>query len=97
MKLKKIIRNSLKALLILFVAVFAYFVYLAIWTYRFNADQKKIVENIGADFCQTSQIIRDPNGYFGIAATINGQHTDTLLFDTQASTEILEAETDADI
>ena len=85
MKLRKIIRNLLKALLILFVAVFAYFVYLAIWTYRFNADQKKIVENIDAGFCQTSQIIRDPNGYLGIAATINGQHTDTLLFDTQAS------------
>ena len=93
MKLKKIIRNSLKALLILFVAVFAYFVYLAIWTYRFNADQKKIVENIGADFCQTSQIIRDPNGYFGVTATINGQHTDTLLFDTQASTSLAKQET----
>ena len=93
MKLKKIIRNSLKALLILFVAVFAYFVYLAIWTYRFNADQKKIVENMDADFCQTSQIIRDPNGYFGIAATINGQHTDTLLFDTQASTSLAKQET----
>ena len=88
MKLRKIIRNLLKALLILFVAVFAYFVYLAIWTYRFNADQKKIVENIDAGFCQTSQIIRDPNGYLGIAATINGQHTDTLLFDTQASTSL---------
>ena len=54
MKFKKIIRNSLKALLILFVAVFAYFVYLAIWTYRFNADQEKIIENIDADFYQTS-------------------------------------------
>lgn len=93
MKLKKIIHNSLKALLILFVAVFAYFVYLAIWTYRFNADQKKIVENIDAGFCQTSQIIRDPNGYLGIAATINGQHTDTLLFDTQASTSLAKQET----
>lgn len=93
MKLKKIICNSLKALLILFVAVFAYFVYLAIWTYRFNADQKEVVENIDADFCQTSQIIRDPNGYFGIAATINGQHTDTLLFDTQASTSLAKQET----
>ena len=93
MKLKKIIRNSLKALLILFVAVFAYFVYLAIWTYRFNADQKEIVENIGADFCQTSQIIRDPNGYFGVTAIINGQHTDTFLFDTQASTSLAKQET----
>ena len=93
MKLKKIIRNSLKALLILFVAVFAYFVYLAVWTYRFNADQRKIVENMDADFCQTSRIIRDPNGYFGVAATINGQHTDTLLFDTQASTSLAKQET----
>ena len=82
MKLKKIIRNSLKALLILFVAVFAYFVYLAVWTYRFNADQRKIVENMDADFCQTSQIIRDPNGYLGI-----------LLFDTQASTSLAKQET----
>lgn len=93
MKLKKIVHTSLKVLFALFIAVFAYFVYLAIWTYRFNADQRKIVENIDADFCQTSQIIRDPNGYFGIAATINGQHTDTLLFDTQASTSLAKQET----
>ena len=83
MKLKKIIRYLLKTLFVLFVILFAYFVYLAIWTYQFNADQEKIIENIDADFYQTSQIIRDPNGYLGTVATINGQHTDTLLFDTQ--------------
>ena len=64
MKLKKIVHTSLKVLFALFIAVFAYFVYLAIWTYRFNADQREIVKNIDADFCQTSQIIRDPNGLF---------------------------------
>lgn len=93
MKLKKIIRYLLKTLFVLFVILFAYFVYLAIWTYQFNADQEKIIENIDADFYQTSQIIRDPNGYLGTVATINGQHTDTLLFDTQASTSLAKQET----
>ena len=92
MKLKKIIRYLLKTLFVLFVILFAYFVYLAIWTYQFNADQEKIIENIDADFYQTSQIIRDPNGYLGTVATINGQHTDTLLFDTQASTSLAKQE-----
>ena len=35
MKLKKIIRYLLKTLFVLFVILFAYFVYLAIWTYQF--------------------------------------------------------------
>ena len=43
MKFKKIIRNSLKTLLILFVAVFAYFVYLAIWT---NYRRKGLTDTI---------------------------------------------------
>ena len=42
---------------------------------------------------QTSQIICDPNGYYGVAAIINGQHADTLLFDTQASTALAKQET----
>ena len=79
MKLKKIIRYLLKTLFVLFVILFAYFVYLAIWTYQFNADQEKIIENIDADFYQTSQIIRDPNGYLGTVATINGQRKRPLL------------------
>ena len=33
-----------------------------------------------------------PNGYFGVAAIINGQYTDTLLFDTQASTALAKQE-----
>ena len=43
MKFKKIIRNSLKTLIILFVAVFAYFVYLAIWT---NYRRKGLTDTI---------------------------------------------------
>ena len=91
--MKKIIRNSLKTVLILFIIVLLYFVYAIIWTYQLNADQEKIVKGIDADFNQTSRIIRDPNGYFGVAATINDQHSDTLLFDTQASTSLAKQET----
>lgn len=47
---------------------------------------------IDSEFIQTSPIIRDPNGYFGVAAIINGQYTDTLLFDTQASTALAKQE-----
>lgn len=43
MNLKKIIRNSLKTLLILFIEVFAYFVYLAIWT---NYRRKGLTDTI---------------------------------------------------
>lgn len=93
MELKKIISNSLKVLLILLIIVLAYFVYLVVWTYQFHANQDKIVENVDSVFYQTSQIIRDPNGYFGVAATVNGLYTDTLLFDTQASTSLAKQET----
>lgn len=86
MKLKKIVCTLCKVLLVLVVIVFAYFMYAVVWIYRFNADQKRTVENVDSDFYQTSQLVRDPNGYFGIIATINNQCADTLLIDTQAST-----------
>lgn len=86
MKLKKIVCTLCKVLLVLVVIVFAYFMYAVAWIYRFNADQKRTVENVDPDFYQTSQLVRDPNGYFGIVATINNQCADTLLIDTQAST-----------
>lgn len=92
MKLKKIVCTLFKVLLVLLVIACAYFVYAVIWIYRFNADQKRAVENIDSDFYQTSQLIRDPNGYFGIVATINNQCADTLLIDTQASTSLAKQE-----
>ena len=70
----------------------AYFVYIIFWLRYFNAEQSKAVENISVDFHQTFPIIRDPNGCFGVVATINGQYTDTLLFDTQASTSLAKQE-----
>lgn len=78
MKLKKIVVTLLKSLLVLVAIAFAYFVYAVIWIYRFNTDQKRAVENVDPDFYQTSQLIRDPNGYFGIVATINNQCADTF-------------------
>lgn len=92
MKLKKIVCTLFKVLLVLLVIAFAYFVYAVIWIYRFNADQKRAVENIDSDFYQTLQLIRDPNGYFGIVATINNLCVDTLLIDTQASTSLAKQE-----
>lgn len=92
MKLKKIVCTLFKVLLVLLVIAFAYFVYAVIWIYRFNTDQKRAVENVDSDFYQTSQLIRDPNGYFGIVATINNLCTDTLLIDTQASTSLAKQE-----
>lgn len=92
MKLKKIVCTLFKVLLVLLVIACAYFVYAVIWIYRFNADQKRAVENVDSDFYQTSQLIRDPNGYFGIVATINNLCADTLLIDTQASTSLAKQE-----
>lgn len=92
MKLKKIVCTLFKVLLVLVVIVFAYFMYAVVWIYRFNADQKRTVENVDPDFYQTSQLVRDPNGYFGIIATINNQCADTLLIDTQASTSLAKQE-----
>ena len=84
-KLFRYLVRTLSALLI-------YFVYISIWVKNFNAEQRSAVENIDSEFIQTSPIIRDPNGYFGVAAIINGQYTDTLLFDTQASTALAKQE-----
>lgn len=92
MKLKKIVCTLFKVLLVLVVVVLAYFMYAVVWIYRFNADQKRTVENVDSDFYQTSQLVRDPNGYFGIIATINNQCADTLLIDTQASTSLAKQE-----
>lgn len=69
-----------------------YLVYIIFWIKNFNVEQSKAVENISVDFYQTFPIIRDPNGYFGVIATVNGQHVDTLLFDTQASTSLAKQE-----
>ena len=90
---KKYFRYLFRTLLILFICVFVYFVYIIFWLIYFNAEQRKAVENISVDFYQTIPIIRDPNGYFGVIATVNGQHVDTLLFDTQASTSLAKQET----
>ena len=89
---KKLFRYLVRTLSALLICVLIYFVYISIWVKNFNAEQRSAVENIDSEFIQTSPIIRDPNGYFGVAAIINGQYTDTLLFDTQASTALAKQE-----
>lgn len=91
--IKKYFRYLLRILLILFICAFVYFIYIILWLRNFNVEQSKAVENISVDFHQTIPIIRDPNGYFGVIATVNGQYIDTLLFDTQASTSLAKQET----
>ena len=91
--IKKYFRYLFRILSILFICVLVYLVYIIFWLRYFNAEQRKAVENIRADFYQTSPIIRDQNGYFGVIATINGQYVDTLLFDTQASASLAKQET----
>ncbi|MBM6712616.1 PDZ domain-containing protein [Phocaeicola coprocola] len=90
---KKVFKYLFRILAILLICLFVYFVYISVWVKNFNTDQRKAVENINANFYQTFPIIRDPNGYFGVIATVNGQYTDTLLFDTQASTSLAKQET----
>lgn len=89
---KKLFRYLVRTLSALLICILIYFVYISIWVKNFNAEQRSAVENIDTEFIQTSPIIRDPNGYFGVAAIINGQYTDTLLFDTQASTALAKQE-----
>ena len=89
---KKLFRYLVRTLSALLSCILSYFVYISIWVKNFNAEQRSAVENIDSEFIQTSPIIRDPNGYFGVAAIINGQYTDTLLFDTQASTALAKQE-----
>jgi hypothetical protein len=85
---KKLFRYLVRTLSALLICILIYFVYISIWVKNFNAEQRSAVENIDSE----SPIIRDPNGYFGVAAIINGQYTDTLLFDTQASTALAKQE-----
>lgn len=89
---KKLFRYLVRTLSALLICILIYFVYISIWVKNFNAEQRSAVENIDSEFIQTSPIIRAPNGYFGVAAIINGQYTDTLLFDTQASTALAKQE-----
>ena len=89
---KKLFRYLVRTLSALLICILIAFVYISIWVKNFNAEQRSAVENIDSEFIQTSPIIRDPNGYFGVAAIINGQYTDTLLFDTQASTALAKQE-----
>ena len=91
--IKKYFRYLFRILSILFICMLIYLVYIIFWIKNFNVEQSKAVENISVDFHQTFPIIRDPNGCFGVVATINGQYTDTLLFDTQASTSLAKQET----
>ncbi|WP_235303541.1 PDZ domain-containing protein, partial [Phocaeicola barnesiae] len=81
-----------RILSILFICVLIYLVYIIFWIRNFNVEQSKAVENISVDLHQTFPIIRDPNGCFGVVATVNDQYTDTLLFDTQASTSLAKQE-----
>lgn len=91
--IKKYFRYLLRIISVLFICVLIYLVYIIFWIRNFNVEQSKAVENINVEFHQTFPIIRDPNGYFGVIATVNGQYVDTLLFDTQASTSLAKQET----
>lgn len=90
--IKKYFRYLFRILSILFICMLIYLVYIIFWIKNFNVEQSKAVENISVDFYQTFPIIRDPNGCFGVVATVNDQYTDTLLFDTQASTSLAKQE-----
>ena len=90
--IKKYFRYIFRILSILFICVLIYLVYIIFWIRNFNVEQSKAVENISVDLHQTFPIIRDPNGCFGVVATVNDQYTDTLLFDTQASTSLAKQE-----
>lgn len=81
---KKLFRYLVRTLSALLICILIYFVYISIWVKNFNAEQRSAVENIDSEFIQTSPI--------GVAAIINGQYTDTLLFDTQASTALAKQE-----
>ncbi|WP_299170725.1 hypothetical protein [uncultured Bacteroides sp.] len=90
--IKKYFRYIFRILSILFICVLIYLVYIIFWIRNFNVEQSKAVENISVDLHQIFPIIRDPNGCFGVVATVNDQYTDTLLFDTQASTSLAKQE-----
>lgn len=90
--IKIFFRYLSRILLVLFICVLIYLVYIIFWIRNFNVEQSKAVENISVDFHQTFPIIRDPNGCFVVVATVNGQYTDTLLLDTQASTSLAKQE-----
>lgn len=90
--IKKYFRYLLRIISVLFICVLIYLVYIIFWIRNFNVEQSKAVENISVDLHQTFPIIRDPNGCFGVVATVNDQYTDTLLFDTQASTSLAKQE-----
>ena len=92
MKIKKIVRNLFKIFTVLFILLLAYIVYAVGWIYKFNAGQKAMFKDVPKDFYQKFPLIQDPNGYFGVVATINGLYTDTLLFDTQASSSLVKQE-----
>lgn len=62
-----------------------WFIYAFIWSMRYNKSQRGMVDNLTEDFIYTTDLIRDPNGYFGFAASVNGSAADTFLLDTQAS------------
>jgi len=88
LKIKKIIRNTLLSFAALFILLLVYVIYGIVWIYNFNKEQKTISKDIPNDYYQTFPLIQDDNGYFGIVATINKVHTDTLLIDTQASSSL---------
>ena len=77
--IKKYFRYLLRIISVLFICVLIYLVYIIFWIRNFNVEQSKAVENINVEFHQTFPIIRDPNGYFGVIATVNGQYVDMLI------------------
>ena len=78
--IKKYFRYIFRILSILFICVLIYLVYIIFWIRNFNVEQSKAVENISVDFYQTFPIIRDPNGYFGVVATVNDRKLPKLAY-----------------
>lgn len=92
LKPKTILIYLFKIFIFLFVLVLGYFIYGIVWISKYNTKQEAGFKNVPKDFCQKLPLIQDPNGYFGIVATMNGSHTDTLLLDTQASSSLARQE-----
>lgn len=92
LKFRRIFCSLLIVVAVLFILLLAYIGYGIVWIYNFNTGQEAMFKDIPKDFYQKFPLIRDPNGYFGVVATMNGVHTDTLLLDTQASSSLAKPE-----
>lgn len=82
---KHYMRWILIPLLSIIAIVVVWFVIAFIWSMQYNKSQRAMTDGLPGDFSYSTDLIRDPNGYFGFVSSINGQAPDTFLLDTQAS------------